>query len=55
MGATIIEKHFTVDRNLPGPDHKASLEPHELKALVSGIRNIELAMGDGIKKPSESE
>ena len=55
LGATIIEKHFTVDRNLPGPDHKASLEPHELKSLVSGIRNIELAMGDGIKRPSESE
>lgn len=56
MGATVIEKHFTIDRNLPGPDHKASLEPDELKAMVSAIRNIELAIsGDGIKAPSESE
>lgn len=55
MGACVIEKHFTIAKNLPGPDHKASLEPHELNALVSGIRNIELAMGDGIKRPSESE
>jgi len=55
MGAKVIEKHFTLDRNLPGPDHKASLEPDELKAMVKAIRNIELAMGDGIKKPSPSE
>ena len=55
MGATVIEKHFTLDRNLPGPDHKASLEPHELKAMVAGIRNIERALGDGIKRPSISE
>lgn len=55
MGASLIEKHFTLDKNLPGPDHKASLEPAELKAMVSGIRNIEKAMGDGIKKPSQSE
>lgn len=55
LGATIIEKHFTLDRNLPGPDHKASLEPSELKAMVSAIRNIEQAMGDGIKRPSPSE
>jgi N-acetylneuraminate synthase len=55
LGATVIEKHFTLDRNLPGPDHQASLEPHELKAMVAGIRNIELAMGDGIKRPSASE
>ena len=55
MGATVIEKHFTLDRNLPGPDHAASLEPHELKEMVSAIRNIEKAMGDGIKKPSSSE
>jgi len=56
MGATVIEKHFTLDRNLPGPDHKASLEPDELKAMVSAIRNIEIALGDGIKRltPSES-
>lgn len=56
MGATVIEKHFTIDRNLPGPDHKASLEPDELKAMVSAIRNIEQAIsGDGIKVSSESE
>ena len=56
LGATVIEKHFTLDRSLPGPDHKASLEPKELKAMVTAIRNIELAIkGDGIKKPSESE
>lgn len=56
MGATVIEKHFTTDRTLPGPDHKASLEPDELKAMVSAIRNIELAIsGDGVKAPSESE
>jgi N,N'-diacetyllegionaminate synthase len=55
LGATVIEKHFTLDRNLPGPDHKASLEPHELKAMVDGIRNIERALGDGIKRPSHSE
>lgn len=55
LGATIIEKHFTLDRNMEGPDHKASLEPAELKAMVSSIRNIELAMGNGIKEPSPSE
>ena len=55
MGATVIEKHFTLDRNMPGPDHAASLEPEELKAMVTAIRNIEKAMGDGIKKPSSSE
>lgn len=55
LGATIIEKHFTLDRNLPGPDHKASLEPHELKAMVEGIRNVERALGDGVKRPSPSE
>jgi N,N'-diacetyllegionaminate synthase len=55
MGATVIEKHFTLDRNLPGPDHKASLEPGELKAMVQAIRNIEKALGDGIKRPSPSE
>jgi len=55
LGATIIEKHFTLDRNLPGPDHKASILPHELKKMVSSIRNIGQAMGDGIKKPSLSE
>lgn len=55
LGATVIEKHFTLDRNLPGPDHQASLEPDELKAMVQGIRNIETAMGDGIKRPSPAE
>jgi len=55
MGATVIEKHFTLDRKLPGPDHRASLEPTELKAMVKAIRNIEKAMGDGVKRPSPSE
>ena len=56
LGAKIIEKHFTLDRTLPGPDHVASLEPEELKAMVKAIRNIELALsGDGEKIPSESE
>ena len=55
MGATIIEKHFTLDKNMEGPDHKASLEPDELKAMVTAIRNIETALGNGIKKPSPSE
>jgi N-acetylneuraminate synthase len=55
LGATVIEKHFTMDRSLPGPDHRASLEPQELKAMVQGIRNIEKALGDGIKRPSPSE
>lgn len=55
MGASVIEKHFTMDRNLPGPDHKASLEPDALKAMVAAIRNIEVALGDGIKRLTESE
>lgn len=55
MGATVIEKHFTLDRNLPGPDHQASLEPEELKAMVAAIRNIEIALGDGIKRLTPSE
>lgn len=55
LGATIIEKHFTQDKNLPGPDHKASLEPDELTSMVRAIRNVEQAMGSGIKKPSPSE
>ena len=55
LGATVIEKHLTLDRDLPGPDHKASLEPEEFKAMVSAIRNVQLAMGDGIKRPSPSE
>lgn len=55
LGATVIEKHFTLGRNLPGPDHHASLEPDELKAMVTAIRNIEQALGDGIKRPSAGE
>jgi len=55
IGAQIIEKHFTLDKNLLGPDHKASLEPNELKAMVNAIRNIEKALGNGIKKPNKSE
>lgn len=55
MGASVIEKHFTLDCNLPGPDHKASLEPAELKSMIAGIRNIELALGDGIKRLTPSE
>lgn len=55
MGAEIIEKHFTLDRTMEGPDHKASLEPVELKLMVGQIRHIEVAMGDGIKRPNKSE
>jgi N,N'-diacetyllegionaminate synthase len=57
LGASVVEKHFTLDRNLPGPDHQASLEPNELQEMIKTIRNIEQAMGDGIKKvmPSEAE
>lgn len=56
LGATVIEKHFTLDRDLPGPDHRASLEPKELKAMVTAIRNIEQAIsGSGLKEPSKSE
>jgi N,N'-diacetyllegionaminate synthase len=55
LGATVIEKHFTLDRSLPGPDHQASLEPAELAQMVNAIRNIEQAMGDGIKRPTPSE
>ena len=53
--AKVIEKHFTLDRTLPGPDHKASLEPDELKRMITAIRNIELALGDGVKKIMPSE
>lgn len=55
LGAAVIEKHFTIDRNLPGPDHKASLEPHELQAMIAAIRNIETALGDGIKRLTPGE
>jgi N,N'-diacetyllegionaminate synthase len=55
LGATVIEKHFTLDRTMQGPDHRASIEPKELKAMVQAIRNIERALGDGIKRPSSSE
>ena len=55
IGACVIEKHFTLDRNLPGPDHRASLEPPDLAAMVRGIRTVEAALGDGLKVPAESE
>lgn len=55
MGACVIEKHFTLDKNMPGPDHKASLEPDELRKMVEAIRTVESALGDGLKKPSVSE
>ncbi|WP_314065895.1 N-acetylneuraminate synthase [uncultured Vagococcus sp.] len=55
LGATVIEKHFTLDKTMEGPDHKASLEPDELKAMVTAIRNVERALGTGIKTPSDSE
>ncbi|MCX8059009.1 MAG: N-acetylneuraminate synthase [Spirochaetes bacterium] len=55
LGAEVIEKHFTLDKNLPGPDHKASLEPDELRLMIKCIRNVEAALGDGIKKPTKSE
>lgn len=55
LGAAVIEKHFTLDRNMEGPDHKASLEPAELKSMISSVRNIELSMGTGKKEPSEPE
>lgn len=55
LGARVIEKHFTLDRDLPGPDHRASLEPAELRAMIDGIRKVEAALGDGKKAPAESE
>ncbi len=55
LGATVIEKHFTLDKKMPGPDHRSSLEPDELKAMVTAIRDVESAMGDGIKRPSDAE
>lgn len=55
LGASVIEKHLTLDRNLPGPDHKASLEPAEFAAMIKSIKNIEVALGDGVKRPSPSE
>jgi sialic acid synthase SpsE len=55
LGACIVEKHFTLDRTLPGPDHRASLEPRELAALVRGVRTIESALGDGRKVPAAEE
>ncbi len=55
LGATVIEKHFTLDNNLPGPDHKASLEPQQLKEMVDAIRHIELSLGNGVKQISDSE
>jgi N,N'-diacetyllegionaminate synthase len=55
MGACVIEKHITLDKTMDGPDHRASLEPHELKSMIQSIRNIEVALGNGIKEPSPSE
>ncbi|MFC2035011.1 N-acetylneuraminate synthase [Chloroflexota bacterium] len=55
LGACVFEKHFTLDKNLPGPDHRASLEPQELRALVTEIRTVELALGNGVKRPVQSE
>ena len=55
LGACVIEKHFTLDRNMEGPDHKASLEPGELAAMVQAVRNVETAMGNGEKVPSQTE
>ncbi len=55
MGAQVLEKHFTLDNNLAGPDHKASLNPEELKAMVKAVRNVEKSFGDGVKKPTPSE
>ena len=55
MGARVLEKHFTLDKHLPGPDHKASLEPDELKEMIKTIRNVEKTLGNGIKKPTRSE
>lgn len=55
LGATIIEKHFTLDRDLPGPDHRASLEPAELAAMIKSVREVNLALGDGVKRPTPSE
>jgi N,N'-diacetyllegionaminate synthase len=55
LGASVIEKHFTLDHNLPGPDHKASLEPDQLKAMIDACRNVEIALGDGVKRLTPSE
>ena len=55
MGATVIEKHFTLDKKMEGPDHKASLEPEELRQMVLSIRNVEAAIGNGVKQPSQAE
>ncbi len=55
LGSRVIEKHFTIDRNLPGPDHKASLEPQELSQMIKAIRNVEKGLGNGVKKPTDDE
>lgn len=55
LGATVIEKHLTTDRTLPGPDHRASIEPDEFRSMVSGIRNVEASLGDGVKRPAPAE
>jgi sialic acid synthase SpsE len=55
LGAVVIEKHLTLDRNLPGPDHRASLEPDEFRQLVTAVRQVEAALGDGTKAPARGE
>jgi N,N'-diacetyllegionaminate synthase len=55
MGATVIEKHFTLDKNMPGPDHAASMNPIQLMDMVRSVREVELALGDGVKQPTPSE
>jgi sialic acid synthase SpsE len=55
LGACMLEKHFTLDRSLPGPDHRASIEPEELTALVQAVRRVEAALGDGVKAPTDAE
>src|SRR2546428_1452063 len=55
FGASVLEKHFTLDKGLPGPDHQASLEPEEFKAMVQAIRHVESSLGDGVKRPMTSE
>jgi N,N'-diacetyllegionaminate synthase len=55
LGASVVEKHLTLDKTLLGPDHLASLEPNEFKAMVRAVRNLEMALGDGVKRPSASE
>ena len=55
LGACVIEKHFTLDRNMPGPDHKASMEPEELKQMVKAVRDVGIIMGKPVKQPTKNE